>query len=74
MKVDIGTMRLLTHNTMRNNTKEADGKGYPLKITAVQVKVVDNPDAGAVGTRELEFVKHMLPTLDWSALVQVRAV
>ena len=64
-------MRLLTHNTLRNNTKEADGKGFPLKITAVEVKVVDNPDAGAVGKDEIAFVKHILPTLEWPALVQV---
>jgi hypothetical protein len=57
---------------MRNNTKEADGKGFPLRITAVEVKVVDNPEAGAAGEREIQFVKHMLPTLDWPALVQVR--
>ena len=65
-------MRLLTHNTMRNNTKEAGGEGFPLQITAVEVKVVDNPDAGAVSDKELEFIKHMLPSLDWPALVKVR--
>ena len=63
-------MRLLTHNSMRNNTKDANGKGYPLKITAVEVKVVDHPDAMAVGDRELDFVRRLLPTLEWSALVQ----
>ena len=67
-------MRLLTHNTMRNNTKDAAGKGFPLRITAVEVKVVDNPEAGQVGDKELEFVKHVLSTLDWPALVQVRGV
>lgn len=65
-------MRLLTHNTLRNNTKDADGKGFPLKITAAEVKVIDNPDIGSVGDREVDFVKHILPTLEWSALVQVR--
>ena len=63
-------MRLLTHNTMINNTKDADGKGFPLKITAVEVRVVDNPDATNVGQKEIDFVKHMLPVLDWPALVQ----
>lgn len=63
-------MRLLTHNTMKNNTKDADGKGFPLRITAVEVKVVDNPDATNVGQREIDFVKHTLPVLDWPALVQ----
>jgi hypothetical protein len=64
-------MRLLTHNTMRNNSKEANGKGFPLRITAIEVKVVDNPDAGEVGVREIDFVKRYLPTLEWSALVKV---
>lgn len=64
-------MRLLTHNTTRNNTNDAKGKGFPLKITAVEVKVIDHPEAGAVGDRELEFVQRMLPTLEWPALVQV---
>jgi hypothetical protein len=64
-------MRLLTHNTMRNNTKEAEGRGFPLKITAVEVKVVENPDAAAVGEKEIQFVRHMLPILEWAALVQV---
>ena len=64
-------MRLLTHNTMRNNSKEASGKGFPLRITAIEVKVIDNPESGEVGTREIDFVKRFLPALEWSALVQV---
>ena len=63
-------MRLLTHNTMRNNTAEAKGKGFPLRITAAEVKVIDNPDAGASGVRDINFVKKMLPILEWPALVQ----
>lgn len=55
---------------MRNNTKDADGKGFPLRITAVEVKVVNNPEATTVGEREIDFVKRMLPVLDWPALVQ----
>ena len=63
---------------MRNNSKDASGKGYPLSITAVEVKVVDNSNSSnnsnqfQIGGKEMAFVKHMLPTLDWSALVQVR--
>mmetsp|Transcript_9019 Transcript_9019/g.22796 ORF Transcript_9019/g.22796 Transcript_9019/m.22796 type:complete len:137 (+) Transcript_9019:137-547(+) len=64
-------MRLLTHNTMRNNTAEAKGKGFPLEISsAVDVQVIDNPKAGAVTDRDIDFVKRLLPTLDWTALVQ----
>ena len=74
-------MRLLTHNTMRNNSKDANGKGFPLRITAVEVKVMDNKSSQdgqqhkiPTGNREIAFVKHMLPTLEWTALVQVRVV
>mmetsp|Transcript_23487 Transcript_23487/g.65566 ORF Transcript_23487/g.65566 Transcript_23487/m.65566 type:complete len:136 (-) Transcript_23487:524-931(-) len=63
-------MRLLTHNSMRNNSLEADGKGYPLRITPVDVQVVDDPAAQNVGARELEFIKSALPNLDWNALVK----
>lgn len=69
-------MRLLTHNTMRNNSAEAKGKGFPLKITVAEVRVIDNPNAGSNGAvtsqRDLDFVKRLLPTLEWPALVQVR--
>mmetsp|Transcript_57487 Transcript_57487/g.64198 ORF Transcript_57487/g.64198 Transcript_57487/m.64198 type:complete len:136 (-) Transcript_57487:288-695(-) len=63
-------MRLLTHNTMCNNSNEAKGKGFPLKITAGEIKVIDNPDAGATEKQDIDFVKRMLPILEWSALVQ----
>ncbi|OEU17401.1 Trm112p-domain-containing protein [Fragilariopsis cylindrus CCMP1102] len=63
-------MRLLTHNTMRNNSKEAKGMGFPFKITAAEVKVIDNPDAGATEERDIDFVKRMLPILEWTALVR----
>jgi len=56
---------------MRCNTEEAKGKGFPLKINAVEVTVIDNPDAAAVSDREIDFVRNILPTLDWPALVKV---
>lgn len=62
-------MRLLTHNTMRNNAADAKGKGFPLKITATQVSV-DEP-VGSLDERQLYFVRNVLGTLDWPALVQV---
>lgn len=55
---------------MRNNSNEAKGKGFPLRITAAEVKVIDNPDAGATEQRDIDFVKKMLPVLEWPALVQ----
>lgn len=63
-------MRLLTHNTMRNNSDEAKGKGFPLRITAAEVKVIDSPKTGAIEERDIDFVKRILPTLEWHALVQ----
>eukprot|EP01083_Nonionella_stella_P070645 189122_1 len=63
-------MRLLTHNTMRNNTEEAKGGGWPLKITAIEVRVDDANDVGSDPKNELSFVKGILGMLDWSTLVQ----
>lgn len=71
------TMRLLTHNTLRNNSAEADGNGFPLKITCTEIRV-DNDGNGEGSTaedeaREVAFVKGILGILDWPALVQVRS-
>jgi hypothetical protein len=62
-------MRLLMHNTMRNNSADAKGKGFPLNITATEVKVDDS--SGPVEDKHLAFVKGVLSTLDWPALVKV---
>ena len=64
-------MRLLTHNTLRNNTAEASGGGFPLKITATEVRVDDSSDVGEDSEREIMFVKSVLEILDWPALVKV---
>ena len=58
-------MRLLTHNTLRNNMKEAKS-GFPLKITATEINVEDN----APSSQDLNFVQNLLPILDWPALVE----
>ena len=63
-------MRLLTHNTLRNNTKEAKGKEFPLKITAVEIRVEENDTE--ITEQQINFVKNMLTRIDWPALVQVR--
>lgn len=63
-------MRLLTHNTLRNNAAAAKGKGFPLAITVSEVRVDDSSES--VEDRDLVFVKNILPTLDWPALVSVR--
>ena len=75
------TMRLLTHNTLRNNAGDAGQGGFPLKITATEVRVDDpsfatsaaasGPAAAFGGEgREVAFVRGVLPVLDWPALVQ----
>lgn len=66
-------MRLLTHNTLRNNTAEAKGKGHPLKITATEIRVDDSQGTDSTpadAQREVAFVKGILGVLDWPALVQ----
>jgi len=63
-------MRLLTHNTMRNNTEDAKGKGWPLRIAAVEVRVDDASEIGSDPEREIAFVKGVLGMLDWYTLVQ----
>ena len=61
-------MRLLTHNTLTNNAANGKGKGFPLRITATIVKVDENVEASE--ERQISFVKGILPTLEWYALVQ----
>jgi len=65
-------MRLLTHNTLRNNTAEASKGGFPLKITATEIRVDDNIENGEDSEREIMFVRSVLEVLDWPALVKVR--
>jgi hypothetical protein len=65
-------MRLLTHNTIRNNSAAAKGKGFPLRITAAEVRVDDVQQQATIEEgKKLSFVKGILPTLDWPALVAV---
>ena len=63
-------MRLLTHNTLRNNSSAAKGKGFPLRISVAEIRV-DEVTAVLDESRIL-FLRGIIPTLDWSALVQVR--
>ena len=65
-------MRLLTHNILKNNSAAAKGKGYPLRITAVtEVRVDDDSNQSLDAEQKIAFVRGVLPTLDWSALVKV---
>lgn len=57
-------MRLLSHNTLKNNMKEAKS-GFPLKITATEIRV----DNATPSSEDLDFVQNLLPILDWPALV-----
>jgi multifunctional methyltransferase subunit TRM112 len=61
-------MRLLTHNTLRNNSENAKGKGFPLKITATEIRV-DKPSLDANPATQIQFCQGILGMLDWSALV-----
>eukprot|EP00520_Triparma_pacifica_P020014 CAMPEP_0118649972 /NCGR_PEP_ID=MMETSP0785-20121206/9997_1 /TAXON_ID=91992 /ORGANISM="Bolidomonas pacifica, Strain CCMP 1866" /LENGTH=124 /DNA_ID=CAMNT_0006542313 /DNA_START=288 /DNA_END=658 /DNA_ORIENTATION=+ len=56
-------MKLLSHNILRNNSKEAGQNGYPLSITATEVRVTDNQF-------NREFTEHILRTINWEVLVE----
>eukprot|EP00978_Attheya_sp_CCMP212_P035501 scaffold154822_cov51-Attheya_sp.AAC.1 len=62
-------MRLLTHNTLRNNSAAANGKGFPLRIKAAEIRVDENKDDDD-DEMQIAFVKGVLGMLDWSILVQ----
>jgi hypothetical protein len=62
-------MRLLTHNTLANTSGEAKGRGFPLRITSKKVRV----EEGEIDAREMQFVRNMLPSLEWQALVKVNS-
>ena len=63
-------MRLLTHNTLKNNSAEAKGKGFPLRISSSEVRV-DDDNQSLSADQQVAFVKSVLPILEWSPLVQV---
>eukprot|EP00591_Stephanopyxis_turris_P001325 CAMPEP_0195527604 /NCGR_PEP_ID=MMETSP0794_2-20130614/29408_1 /TAXON_ID=515487 /ORGANISM="Stephanopyxis turris, Strain CCMP 815" /LENGTH=125 /DNA_ID=CAMNT_0040658561 /DNA_START=165 /DNA_END=542 /DNA_ORIENTATION=+ len=54
---------------MRNNSAAAKGKGFPLKITATEIRV-DEGAGEEDKEREISFVKGILGMLEWNALVQ----
>lgn len=68
-------MRLLTHNMLSHNSNE--GHGFPLRIKAEQVRVDAPNDATSSSQsimsveQQVAFVKGVLPTLNWPALVKV---
>ena len=61
-------MRLLTHNTLRNNSEAAKGGGFPLKITATEIRV-DQPSVDVDQAAQIQFCKGILGMLDWPTLV-----
>lgn len=54
-------MRLLTHNTLRCNAKDV-AKGYPLKLEVVDMNVQESEFSA-------DFMKSMLPSLDWDGVL-----
>jgi multifunctional methyltransferase subunit TRM112 len=54
---------------MRNNTEGAGGNGFPLRITATEIRV-DDDAAEDNAERQIAFVKGVLGVIDWPALVQ----
>jgi hypothetical protein len=79
-------MRLLTHNVLNNNSPSAKGNGYPLRLISVTSIRVDHTNSSTLEYDkndaqnihqdtndgiQVEFVKGIIPTLHWPALVQV---
>lgn len=56
---------------LRNNSAAAEGKGFPLKITATEIRVDEDAANDDDDERKVVMVKGVLDTLDWPALVQV---
>ena len=54
-------MRLLTHNTLKCAAKEVK-TGYPLQIEIVNMEVRES-------TFNPEFINHILPSMEWSAIL-----
>ena len=55
-------MRLITHNMLMCNVKGCKQNNFPLHIKAAKVEKLESefkPD----------FIKHIIPKLDWKALV-----
>lgn len=79
-------MRLLTHNVLNNNSPNAKGNGYPLRLIQVTSVRIDPTSAASSSSSsddsesgddhsKVEFIKGIVPTLHWPALVQAtRAV
>lgn len=80
-------MRLLTHNVLNNNSQKAKGNGYPLRLIRVTsirvdpttgdgvvVETVTSDNNNSNDNSKVEFVKGIIPTLHWPALLQVRYI
>ena len=78
-------MRLLTHNVLNNNSQKAKGNGYPLRLIRVTsirvdpttgdgvvVETVTSDNNNSNDNSKVEFVKGIIPTLHWPALLQVQ--
>jgi len=54
-------MRLLTHNTLKSPCKDSS-KGLPLRLEIAKLEVRESEI-------DTKFILHMLPSLDWNALL-----
>ena len=54
-------MRFLTHNSLRSRAKGATGE-LPLEITVSDFEIEESES-------DIEFIKHILPALDWNGVV-----
>ena len=54
-------MRFLTHNSLRSRAKGAAGE-QPLEIIVSDFEIDESES-------DIDFIKHILPTLDWNGVV-----
>ena len=60
-------MKLLTHNHMKSPAKGVN-KGYPMLLEITQLDVAESEE---IDEFQLEFMRNMLPSLDWEGVLLV---
>jgi multifunctional methyltransferase subunit TRM112 len=59
-------MKLLTHNHLKSPVKNVI-TGYPMQLVIEEMEIVTSEE---IEDGQLQFVKDILPTLEWAAVVQ----
>jgi multifunctional methyltransferase subunit TRM112 len=60
-------MKILTYNHLKSPVKNVN-KGYPLQIVIDEMEIINTEE---IEEHQLEFIKSMIPTLDWEGILLV---